>query len=481
MLHSIVKLIVILVLSSTSIYAQYGGYGRKLSGTHFDPYHEEFMMSHRKGIANFNDSLSRGIIELPIKIHIVRKSDGSEGVSMQEVKTALKNVNQIFIKNNMRFVALPDYNYIQNDEMYQLNREDEEKFCSKYDIKEVINLYITKSLKSERNNFCGYTYYPSEKPVDRIFIASKYLKKGATLARQIGHYFSLYPTHGPESNMRSEELVSGANCATTGDRICDTPADVGLGRKSVDARCGYLGQMQDAQSKFYRPLTDNIMSDNPNFSCRDKFTREQLSRMLYAAINIRNYLTFPKSEFPKKVLNSMYKENGVTAKVKINITDKNIPIQLLDNLYQSKIGYQSGSKYKIEIENKRKCFIYILGTNNEDISLLYPKKGEKNYFKNELKRISIPSNEDNFEFQVDEGSKYICILFSKKQLNIKEYLEDLNDNSLTTKNLQKRIFMKLGSKLVRTQDIDFGKNSIEINALTNEAYIVPIVVKFKVN
>src|SRR5690606_25456086 len=118
--------------------------------------------------------------------------------------------------------------------------------CAGSDVENVINLYIVGGIVEGAHKFCGYTHYPDgfEKNEDRIFIDKSCLDDKVSVARQMGHFFTLLPTAGLHAS-ETNEWVDGSNCATEGDQICDTPADPGLLLETVDDRCGYIGQKQD--------------------------------------------------------------------------------------------------------------------------------------------------------------------------------------------------------------------------------------------
>ena len=103
------------------------------------------------------------------------------------------------------------------------------------------------------------------------------------LSHQLGHYFNLLHTFEPSIE---GELVDGSNCATTGDFICDTPADPYLensGIQYVDPQdpCRFVWRGQDANGQFYVPHTGNIMSFYSD-ACACGFTHDQLARMAAA-------------------------------------------------------------------------------------------------------------------------------------------------------------------------------------------------------
>ncbi len=86
----------------------------------------------------------------------------------------------------------------------------------------------------------GYAYFPSTLSVtNRIFVQSLYATDTRTLTHELGHYFNLLHTFqsSTDANQTNREYVTrdvfqGANCATKGDLLCDTPADP-YGRDSL--------------------------------------------------------------------------------------------------------------------------------------------------------------------------------------------------------------------------------------------------------
>ncbi|MCP4442571.1 MAG: DUF4384 domain-containing protein [Aureispira sp.] len=482
--YLLILILNVLIVSATIAQRGRPKYGRQLSGTKVTDEQKAFMRGHLDIMAEFTDTTNSGIIEFPVKIHVVQKSDGSEGTTVDEVKQAIKKLNTFFLKIYVRFVPLGDYNYINNDFFHKFNKDTEDEFCKTQDVPNVINLYIVGSIKSGYSSYCGYTYPPSStKNVDRIFIAKKYLDNGVTLARQAGHYFSLYPTHGPDEDKRSDELVNGTNCATTGDCICDTPADPKLDSRSVDERCGYIGQMKDGNNKFYRPALDNIMCDNPRFECRKTFTNEQYKRMQYCATYIRKYITFPKNEFSKKQLKSLMLRSGVEASMDFKVNGSPMPVELTKNLYKGKWPCQAGDEYQIDLMNSRKGYIYVLeGDKQRGVNVVYPGKNDKIYFKDERTFHIIPQEEGKM-FKIDnnkgrDGLNYVCVLFSKKQLAIKDYVKELR-SVRGDWDLMQIVYQVFGQHLVPAHDIEYSPKSVKFTSITAERYIVPVFMELE--
>jgi hypothetical protein len=104
------------------------------------------------------------------------------------------------------------------------------------------------------------------------------------VAHELGHYFSLGHTFGSGVAVTSE-LVNASNCSTTGDGICDTPADPyveSVGETAyvdVNDNCNYIYTGRDANNEFYNPDIGNIMSYYSSCNNCSHFTHGQYKKM----------------------------------------------------------------------------------------------------------------------------------------------------------------------------------------------------------
>jgi len=114
-----------------------------------------------------------------------------------------------------------------------------------------------------------------------------------TIAHELGHYFGLLHPHD-RSSFGPELAEDRTNCSTTGDLICDTPAEPTLS-DLVDANCHYSGNVDratalvDPTGHVYMPSTTNLMSYTLS-RCAKGFTEEQFQRMIYIYYHYRTYL-----------------------------------------------------------------------------------------------------------------------------------------------------------------------------------------------
>ncbi|MBX2928843.1 MAG: hypothetical protein KF852_13490 [Saprospiraceae bacterium] len=234
---------------------------------------------------------------IPIQVHIIRRTDGTGGITLTQWETALGLLNTYYAGANLHFVECLPPNIIHSNTFFNLSASQESALHSQQGIYGSLNIYVPGSLTSSTGGgLCGYAYFPwsSGRP-DLVMVSASCITNGSTLPHEVGHFFGLYHTHGKANcGVLTNELVNGSNCATAGDDVCDTPADPGLQGLNCDAfvvntACVYTGTLTDANGQPFVPDPRNIMSYSRR-NCRDYFSPEQSARISFYANNFRDYL-----------------------------------------------------------------------------------------------------------------------------------------------------------------------------------------------
>lgn len=225
-------------------------------------------------------------LRVAITAHIVRKSDGSGGLTEAQLQTSLEVVNEHYASSGIEFFIFDKIRYVNSDSYYNFDSSNEDQLAMSRDVPNTINIYFVNDLTSEGSQLCGYAYFPGG--ADRILMANSCTITGTTFSHEIGHYLTLFHTHGRTNKETTDELVDGSNCNTAGDVICDTAADPNLSGK-VDANCTYTATERDANGDVYQPDPGNIMSYSTN-TCRRHFSDGQYSRARNGYLAARQYL-----------------------------------------------------------------------------------------------------------------------------------------------------------------------------------------------
>lgn len=253
----------------------------------FKKYEQEFL--------NLKKSNSNPIMtSIPIKAHIVRRTNGTGGLPESDLNTAIAHMNTFYANAGMEFFLCDGINYVDNDTFYLFDDSNdsgaETNLTNANNVNGLINIYFVSSITtSSGGGAAGYAYFPGGPDV--IMMTNNATTNESTLIHEIGHFFSLFHTHGPRNDELTTELVDGSNCDTDGDFICDTPADPNLSGV-VDTNCTYNGFKRDANNAFFTPDTSNILSYS-RWSCRDNLTTQQYARIYAAFKTARNYFECP--------------------------------------------------------------------------------------------------------------------------------------------------------------------------------------------
>ena len=265
---------------------------------------------------------STALSSVAIKAHIIRQTDGSGGFTATELNNAIAEMNSIYVNAGLEFYICDSINYIDSDDYYDFETNDESALFAAHSVADIMNIFFTDAIisSSSGGSLCGYARFPGGAITENVLMANSCASNGSTLSHEVGHFFALSHTHGNSNVVGStEELVNGSNCDTTGDFICDTPADPQLGYTNVNSSCLYTGISQDANLDFYQPEPLNIMSYSRKV-CRTLFSPNQ-----YARINAIYNLSRRNLACPSFSVNfSADEKESCQANFTVNFTDYSV-------------------------------------------------------------------------------------------------------------------------------------------------------------
>ena len=290
--------------------------------------------------------------EIPIKAHIIRNSNGDNGLSADALNQSIDDLNDIFKKAFIQFVLDEDINYIDDDGFCRFNKSDENELTKNNYAKGYLNIYFTENLENQaQNSICGYANISDG--ANLIFVKNSCVTNGSTLPHEIGHLLSLIHTHGPNDN-QTTELVDGSNCDTDGDGICDTPADPKLSSENVDNFCNYIGTETDANGDRYYPDTRNIMSYAYK-GCRTQFSNQQSARMYAFYQYIKNeFINFSEDENSEQAFANLkiYPNpiTGNTLNIQTETSGESLSYQI-SNLYGQILSQGILNSTQIDVNN----------------------------------------------------------------------------------------------------------------------------------
>jgi hypothetical protein len=236
-------------------------------------------------------SRSDNLYYIPVKIHIVGDNNGNGYYKMRQLLSTMCELNAQYAPVGFYFYIYGDIHYLNNSTMYDhATYSDISTIVNANNDNAAVNIYFVENAAGACGYFSGG--WGTLKP----YIAVNKSCAGignTTVAHEIGHYFALphtffgWENRSPnDAPTASDERADGSNCATSGDRFCDTPADYISNRWS----CPYNSNKLDYVGTPYNPDGTLYMSYS-NDACQNKFSNEQIDAMInFLNSNSRRFL-----------------------------------------------------------------------------------------------------------------------------------------------------------------------------------------------
>ncbi|MFT6715696.1 MAG: PKD repeat protein [Saprospiraceae bacterium] len=219
---------------------------------------------------------------VPVTYHVLQDDDGSNGITQDQIDLAMERVNGHFKQAGIEFFACGAVQYHKSTTLNAWDKYIDDAAVDGFHVANTLNIYFASSVTSGTSGICGYAYFPSSKHY--TVMANSCAYNGTTFEHELGHYYNLYHTHQTFSSVL--EIVArpgegkATNCATEGDKLCDTHADpilTGISLTNCVPDPTALGTGPNGDQ--YRTDATNIMSYAGTKSCRSLFTQEQLNLM----------------------------------------------------------------------------------------------------------------------------------------------------------------------------------------------------------
>ena len=225
------------------------------------------------------------IFYIPLKIHVVGNDNGGGYYKTELLLEAMCNLNVQFEPVGFHFYLFDDVNYINNSALFDHSGFSVGSIVHQTNVANAANLYFVQNPAGACGYFSGWA----------DFVALSKSCSGvdnATIAHELGHYFSLPHTfRGWENRTQNDaarwndERVNGTNCATAGDYFCDTPADYLSDRWNCPfarVKTDYNGDQYEVDGSFFMSYANDV--------CQDKFSVEQIDAMKSYLQSNRPYL-----------------------------------------------------------------------------------------------------------------------------------------------------------------------------------------------
>ncbi|MBK9120660.1 MAG: hypothetical protein IPM18_13835 [Phycisphaerales bacterium] len=229
----------------------------------------------------------RYVINIPVALHIVRRNNGTGGISVGDADAQVDNANMFWAATGVRFVRTVPVDMMNDTGFFILDPDVGLPFLwSTNVVANHVNIYFVGGFTTdtETSVLCGIGSFTFS-PIQGVVVSTNgacTVGFNSLLAHELGHYFDLYHTH---ETVWGAECPNGSNCTSAGDLLCDTPADPFLSSENVNDLCEYVGDEERCGTGF-SPDQTNVMSYAPMI-CTHRLSPGQRARALATLTNLR--------------------------------------------------------------------------------------------------------------------------------------------------------------------------------------------------
>ena len=238
-----------------------------------------------------------------LAIHIVKYSDGTEGISQTDLNSKIGALNTSFEQVPLSF-QIYSTDYIVDDQFAEIsNLDDANALRQVNNINGAIDIYFVPYLGglSGLSSFSSRVDYTQQN--DGIVMWND--AHITTLPHEMGHYFDLFHPYESFFNPKDENgnivewenienIDDCSNWSYTGDLLLDTPSDPSsrVDFSLFTDQCVYspypgkVVPVDNCGNDNYAPLADNLMHTEVKW-CRTSFTSDQKARIMETLIQYR--------------------------------------------------------------------------------------------------------------------------------------------------------------------------------------------------
>ena len=148
--------------------------------------------------------------------------------------------------------------------------------------------------------------------------------------------------------------------------------------------------------------------------------------------------------------------------------------------YNIQDSYPSGTMFRIQFTSSQPAYVYVISTDSKrsPLAQLFPDP-ERNIsalidFKSEVS-VSIPDETQYIQMDDSPGEDYLCVIYSKEEININEIKNSMQNNPL--KSFVQIVKDALAGKVVDEKEVIFEKDRIAFDAASDNHTAIPIFIK----
>lgn len=146
--------------------------------------------------------------------------------------------------------------------------------------------------------------------------------------------------------------------------------------------------------------------------------------------------------------------------------------------YQTKKAYTFGTRFRIYISNNQPAYVYAISSDlSNAVTKIFPyKDGISAALTDKRNDVAIPDENHFVQFDNQPGTDFLCILYSKKALDINKVVSDIKSQQGS---FNEKVFKALEKDLVDPKQITFSKEKISFQGSSFGKSVIALMIEME--
>jgi len=154
---------------------------------------------------------------------------------------------------------------------------------------------------------------------------------------------------------------------------------------------------------------------------------------------------------------------------------------LKNGIYKMKQNYYSGTAFQFFVSHQEPIYMYAVGADlSNKFSVLFPyDKFISPLLSYKRGTIAFPSEDHFLQLDQTKGSDFVCVLYSKKPLDIEDLVKRMENGAGSIKD---RVYQAIGNKAVIPSQTQYKQDKIGFSVKTNKSeqvLVVPLIIEIE--